>query len=188
MPLEFIFSFENSRSNSDEVTLSPPPCNELIRVPDKHLSGKIQYYRDGIGENDLATLLYTSGTTGLPKGVVLTHLNIVSNVKSVLAIVPVDPHTTALSFLPLSHILERMVCFTYQTAGTPVWFADSMERLPKILQEVHPHFISAVPRVLERMYERLPAAAGGISRAIHGRWKPGVSKIKYTGPHPNIWF
>jgi long-chain acyl-CoA synthetase len=102
-----------------------------------------------------ATILYTSGTTGKPKGVLLTHQNIVSNVKSVLAIVPTGPETTAVSFLPLSHILERMVMYTYQASGTPIWFADSMEKLPKILQEVRPHFFTAVPRVLERIYERL---------------------------------
>lgn len=129
--------------------------NDVVCIPDEHLAGKIKYYREGIRENDLATLLYTSGTTGLPKGVMLSHRNIVSNVKSVLAIVPVGPDTAAVSFLPMSHILERMVCFTYQAAGTPIWFADSMERLPKTLQEVRPHFITAVPRVLERMYERL---------------------------------
>jgi long-chain acyl-CoA synthetase len=131
------------------------PWNKLACEPDEHLAGKIRYYRDGIKEDDLATLLYTSGTTGLPKGVKLSHRNITSNVKSVLAIVPVGPDTAAVSFLPMSHILERMVCFTYQAAGTPIWFADSMERLPKILQEVRPHFITAVPRVLERMHERL---------------------------------
>lgn len=159
--LAFVFSFENSganeageRQSQAETTISIP-WNELICEPDEHLAGKIKYYREGIREEDLATLLYTSGTTGLPKGVMLTHRNIVSNVKSVLAIVPVGPDTTAVSFLPMSHILERMVCFTYQAAGTPVWFADSMERLPKIMQEVRPHFFSAVPRVLERMHERL---------------------------------
>jgi long-chain acyl-CoA synthetase len=85
----------------------------------------------------------------------LSHQNIVSNVKSVLAIVPVGPETVTVSFLPMSHILERMVCFTYLAAGAPIWFADSMERLPKTLLEVRPHFFSAVPRVLERMHERL---------------------------------
>lgn len=150
----FVFSFENSRPKHLENT-SLIFWNQLACVPDEHLAGKIKYYRDGILEDQLATLLYTSGTTGLPKGVMLSHRNIVSNVKSVLAIVPVGPDTTAVSFLPLSHILERMVCFTYQAAGTPIWFADSMERLPKTLLEVRPHFFSAVPRVLERMHERL---------------------------------
>ncbi|HLP93094.1 MAG TPA: long-chain fatty acid--CoA ligase [Saprospiraceae bacterium] len=148
--LKQIFSFE-PRSDTPEVI----SWNALACDPDEHLAGKIKYYREGIQEDQLATLLYTSGTTGMPKGVMLTHRNIVSNVKSVLAIVPLGPGTVAVSFLPMSHILERMVCFTYQAAGTNIWFADSVERLPKILQEVRPHFISAVPRVLERMYERL---------------------------------
>ena len=156
--LNHVFSFENSRQRSnDSIQIDPGITfwDELVCEPDEHLAGKIQYYREGIREEDLATLLYTSGTTGLPKGVMLTHRNIVSNVKSVLAIVPVGPDTSAVSFLPMSHILERMVCFTYQAAGAPIWFADSMERLPKILLEVRPHFLSAVPRVLEKMHERL---------------------------------
>ncbi|MFN0037243.1 MAG: AMP-dependent synthetase/ligase, partial [Saprospiraceae bacterium] len=149
---------DTTHSKSDGVTVSHPVTthwNELACEPNEPLAGKVRDCRDRIGEDELATLLYTSGTTGLPKGVMLTHRNIVSNVKSVLAIVPVGPDTAAVSFLPMSHILERMVCYTYQAAGTPVWFADSIERLPKTLQEVRPHFFTAVPRVLERMHERL---------------------------------
>ena len=155
--LELVFSFvpRNSVPEPSERSSGVRYWNELACEPDEHLGGKIKYYRDGIREDDLATLLYTSGTTGLPKGVMLTHRNIVSNVKSVLAIVPVGPDSAAVSFLPMSHILERMVCFTYQAAGTPIWFADSMERLPKTLLEVRPNFFTAVPRVLERMHERL---------------------------------
>jgi long-chain acyl-CoA synthetase len=157
--LKFIFSFASKTQGTSSTNADAHPnllyWNELACEPDEHLAGKIRYYRDGILPENLATLLYTSGTTGLPKGVMLSHQNIVSNVKSVLAIVPVGPDTVAVSFLPMSHILERMVCFTYQAAGTPIWFADSMERLPKTLLEVRPHFLTAVPRVLERMYERL---------------------------------
>jgi long-chain acyl-CoA synthetase len=150
LKLPQLFAFEPIPEHPSVI-----PWNALACEPDEHLAGKIRYYREGIQEDHLATLLYTSGTTGLPKGVMLSHLNVVSNVKSVLAIVPVGPESIAVSFLPMSHILERMVCFTYQAAGTAIWFADNVERLPRILQEVRPHFLTAVPRVLERMYERL---------------------------------
>lgn len=153
---EQVFSFE-SRPNktAGELPNSGLPWNELACEPDEHLKGRIQYFRDGIRPEDLATILYTSGTTGLPKGVMLSHSNIVSNVKSVLAIVPVGPKSTTVSFLPLSHIFERMVTYTYQAAGVPIWFVESLESLPETLREVRPHFFTAVPRVLERSYERL---------------------------------
>lgn len=152
--LEFVFLFETLLSKLPGQR-SGIHWNELLRVPDQHDLDKIRYLRDGIREDDLATLLYTSGTTGQPKGVMLTHANIISNVKSVLAIVPVGPEATAVSFLPMSHIFERMVTYVYQAAGTPIWFADAVEHLPRILPEVRPHIITAVPRILERMHERL---------------------------------
>ncbi|MBK8557164.1 MAG: long-chain fatty acid--CoA ligase [Lewinellaceae bacterium] len=109
----------------------------------------------GITPKDIATILYTSGTTGVPKGVVLTHENIVSNVKAVLAITPLDNSLTAVSFLPMSHIFERMVVYVYLTAGVSVFFVAALDQLPTTLKEVKPHFFTAVPRVLERSYERL---------------------------------
>lgn len=165
--LEFVFLFDTVHSELPERN-GGLHWNELLCTPDQHDLDKIRYLRDGIRENDLATLLYTSGTTGQPKGVMLTHANIISNVKSVLAIVPVGPDATAVSFLPMSHIFERMVTYVYQAAGTPVWFADAVEHLPRILPEVRPHIITAVPRILERMHERL----------LDERNKSGVLKKK----------
>jgi len=144
---DYLFSFEK---------ITGATHWDILRAePDAATAGRIRTLRDSIEATDLATLLYTSGTTGTPKGVMLTHANIVSNIKAVLTIVPVNPRVTAVSFLPLSHILERMVTYVYQTSGTPVWFADSLERLPETLRDVRPHFFTAVPRILERAYERL---------------------------------
>lgn len=144
-----IFLFENTPAEGTRT------WDELCCEPSAHDLEKIQYYRDGIGPDALATLIYTSGSTGLPKGVMLSHANIVSNIKSVLAIVPVDNETVAVSFLPMSHIFERMVTFVYMAAGVEIWYADSVEGLPKTLLKVRPHFFTAVPRILERMHERM---------------------------------
>ena len=160
--------------------------SDITRLPSQHDLDKIRYLRDGIRPDDIATLLYTSGTTGVPKGVVLTHANIVSNVKSVLAIVPVGPLTTTVSFLPLSHIFERMVTYAYQAAGVPVWYADAVEHLPVIFAEVRPHFLTAVPRILERMYERMldeRNQGGPLKRKIMD-WAIGLGeRFPYSGEH-----
>lgn len=142
---------------------------EIACDPDQQDLDKIKYLRAGVQEQDLATILYTSGSTGMPKGVMLSHFNIVSNVKSVLAIVPVGPRTSAVSFLPLSHVFERMVVYVYQSAGVPIWFADSVEKLPQIFKEVRPHFFTAVPRILEHSYDLLVQEgmkAGPLKRRI----------------------
>ncbi len=173
--LEFVFSFENDENVLRNDIPKKPEYHsgvlweDLAIEPSVHDFEKIKFLRDGIRENDLATLLYTSGTTGQHKGVMLSHANIVSNVKSVLAIVPVGPDVTTVSFLPLSHIFERMVTYVYQAAGTPIWYVDAVENLPKILPEVRPHFFTAVSRILERMHERLldeRARAGTLKRKI----------------------
>ncbi|MBK8443188.1 MAG: AMP-binding protein [Sphingobacteriales bacterium] len=90
----------------------------------------------------MATIIYTSGTTGVPKGVMLTHSNIVSNVNSVMPpILPLDSSVRALSFLPLCHIFERMVVYTYIANGCSVYYAESMETIGENLKEVKPHFL-----------------------------------------------
>jgi len=104
---------------------------------------------------DEATLIYTSGTTGVPKGVILTHDNLVSNIKTAAALVEFTEKDTVLSFLPLSHILERMVMFTYIYKGCTVAFAESVEAVAKNLLEVRPHIMVSVPRVFEKIYTKV---------------------------------
>ncbi|HDT13586.1 MAG TPA: long-chain fatty acid--CoA ligase [Candidatus Aminicenantes bacterium] len=104
---------------------------------------------------DEATLIYTSGTTGVPKGVILTHDNLVSNIRTSAEIIQISSKDTALSFLPLSHVLERMVMFTYIYRGSTVAFAESVEAVAQNLLEVRPHIMVSVPRVFEKIYTKV---------------------------------
>ena len=105
--------------------------------------------------DDLATLVYTSGTTGNPKGAMLTHGNITSNVTTVRDTVPFQPGDIALSILPLSHILERMIDFLYYYKGGCVAYAENVTKVADNLGEVRPHFFAAVPRLFEKMRARV---------------------------------
>ena len=104
---------------------------------------------------DPASLIYTSGTTGVPKGVVLTHGNFLSNVRTVHEIIEFSEKDVCLSFLPLSHILERMVTFTYLYAGCTIAYAESVEAVAQNLIEVRPHIMVSVPRVFEKIYAKV---------------------------------
>ncbi len=104
---------------------------------------------------DVASIIYTSGTTGVPKGVILTHGNFISNVKAAAAILPFSAEDTVLSFLPLSHVLERMVMFTYIYRGCSIAFAESIETVADNLVEVRPSIMVSVPRVFEKFYSKV---------------------------------
>lgn len=106
-----------------------------------------------IKEDDIVTILYTSGSTGLPKGVMLSHGNIVSNIKAILTILPLEPHDKVLSFLPFSHIFERAACYAYIAFGTSLYFSKEKESFTHDFKTVRPVFCSCVPRVLEKMYD-----------------------------------
>jgi long-chain acyl-CoA synthetase len=105
--------------------------------------------------SDIASIIYTSGTTGIPKGVMLTHGNFISNVKSCSEIIPFSDKDTVLSFLPLSHVLERMVSFTYLYKGCSIAYAESIETVAENLLEVRPHIMVSVPRVFEKIYSKV---------------------------------
>jgi long-chain acyl-CoA synthetase len=105
--------------------------------------------------DDEASLIYTSGTTGVPKGVILTHSNFLSNVKTCRAILEFSDKDTVLSFLPLSHVLERMVTFTYLYVGCRIGYAESIETVAENLLEIRPQIMVSVPRVFEKIYAKV---------------------------------
>ncbi len=125
---------------------------------------------DSITTNTLATIIYTSGTTGNPKGVMLTHKNIASNVNDCLPVFSfAEEGRPALSFLPLNHIFERTVTYIYLIAGVPIYYAESMDTIGLNLKEVKPHVFTTVPRLLEKVYERILNTGlelKGIKRAL----------------------
>ncbi|HEX9161203.1 MAG TPA: long-chain fatty acid--CoA ligase, partial [Thermoanaerobaculia bacterium] len=105
--------------------------------------------------DDLATLVYTSGTTGNPKGAMLTHGNIASNVLATAALIELEPGWIAMSILPLSHILERMADFFYLYKGVTIAYAENVNKVADNLGEVRPHVFAAVPRLFEKMRSRI---------------------------------
>jgi long-chain acyl-CoA synthetase len=108
-----------------------------------------------VKEKELATIIYTSGTTGNPKGVMLSHYNMVSNLSATDQILPFHPEGKALSFLPLSHIYERVGFFGYLKNAMYIHYAENMETIAENLKEVHPFVFTTVPRLLEKVYEKI---------------------------------
>lgn len=144
--------------------------SELVEVGKANPKEKeIEEIKKSIKPNDLLTILYTSGTTGNPKGVMLSHDNLLSNAKASLAISPVESHWKALSFLPLNHIYERMLTTTYMLCGVSIYYAESLDTIGADLKDVCPDGFSAVPRVLEKIFEKIMAtgeALEGVKRKL----------------------
>ncbi|MGE8341802.1 MAG: AMP-dependent synthetase/ligase [Flavobacterium sp.] len=130
----------------------------LVLGEDDSNQSEVEAKKDSIQTDDLATIIYTSGTTGRPKGVMLSHKNIVSNVLDSSPRIPFDPgKSTALSFLPICHIFERMILYIYQYYGVSVYFGESIDKISDNLKEVRPTVITAVPRLLEKVYDKIYA-------------------------------
>lgn len=124
---------------------------------------KIAELSASISVEDTATLIYTSGTTGLPKGVMLSHHNLVSQFLAVSPISGFGPDHRALSFLPLCHVYERMLNYMYQYLGLSIYYAESISEIGNNIREVRPHVFCAVPRVLEKTYDKIVAAGRNLS-------------------------
>ncbi len=165
-------SDETSRDESGEIGL----CDVAERGRRRLLTeeGLAQRYREtvnGVSPNDIATIIYTSGTTGRSKGVMLTHVNILSNVRASLQMISMKSDDVALSFLPLSHSLERTVVYAYLCEGVTVAFAESLETIARDLRMIKPTIMTGVPRVYEKVQARVlesVAQAPAIRRKIFG--------------------
>ncbi len=134
----------------------------------KQVNVDLQPFRDAVKPEDILTLIYTSGTTGTPKGVMLTHANLVSNFKNSAVLLPNDIYK-GLSFLPLSHIFERMIVYLYLYVNVSVYYAESMDTIVSDIQEVKPNAFTTVPRLLEKVYDKIVEKGKelkGIKRAI----------------------
>jgi long-chain acyl-CoA synthetase len=149
-----------------------PSCENWKTPPTEEHLATFQTYKAAIHEDDLSTIIYTSGTTGQPKGVMLSHKNLISNIKSIIPLIPVNCDHTTFSMLPLSHIFERMVTLTYLSVGASLYFSNPQEKLTEQMQEIRPHYFTAVPRILEKMYELILTSglSGGLRRKRLLRW------------------
>ncbi|HCR55056.1 MAG TPA: long-chain fatty acid--CoA ligase [Cytophagales bacterium] len=124
-------------------------------APDAQSLNHLHVIKAAVQEEDIACIMYTSGSSGEPKGVMLTHANIVSNLKSGLTFFPLAPGDKVLSFLPFSHILERAINYAYLAFGTSIYYSHSRESFADDFASVRPVFCTSVPRVLEKMYDYL---------------------------------
>ena len=158
----------------------------LVEEGAQHQEIDLDPYRNAVKSDDILTLIYTSGTTGTPKGVMLTHHNLIKNFEGSAVLLP-GGIKKGLSFLPLSHIFERMVVYLYIYSGVSVYYAESMETIVADINYVKPGVFSTVPRLLEKVYEKIMEkgkALTGLKKNIFF-WSVGLAE-KYEVK--NSWF
>jgi len=155
--LKDVFSF-NEIDNCKNWT-------ELLKLgEDTSNQDAVEEQKNNVSTEDLATIIYTSGTTGRPKGVMLSHKNIVSNVLNSADRIPFEPGVSrALSFLPICHIYERMVTYIYQFYGCSIYFGESIEKISDNIKEISPTVMTGVPRLIEKVYEKIIAKGGELT-------------------------
>ena len=168
--LKEIYTFEHAPNAKHWKEVSDRATPELL--------AQVKPIADKIGYDDVATIIYTSGTTGTPKGVMLSHKNILSNVMACIPCFPPGENARALSFLPLNHIFEKMVSYIYLFNGTSVYYAESLETIADNLREVKPNMFTTVPRLLEKVYDRIMqkgSALTGVKRKLFF-WAHGLAE------------
>ncbi len=168
--LEKIYSFEEFENCKN--------WNLLFENDNKSLKGELISRMNNVLPDDLATIIYTSGTTGIPKGVMLTHRNIVSNILSASKRLPsMENKNKALSFLPLCHIFERIIIYMYYFSRVEIYFAESLETISENLKEVKPFYMTAVPRLIEKIFDKIESKAEeftGIKKSLY-KWSISIA-------------
>lgn len=163
---------------------------EVLDLAEEADFAQIEGVKQNISPEELVTIIYTSGTTGTPKGVMLSHHNIMSNVLACQPYLPVNNNAKALSFLPLNHIFERMVTYLYLISGVPIYYAESMDTIGDNLKEVKPTIFTTVPRLLEKVYERIMSTGlelKGIKRALFF-WAVDIGKRYEINQNQGAWY
>lgn len=150
--LEHIYSFDEVSEQQHWESLLVAEDDEENKV----LTSLLEKRKSMVAPDDLASVIYTSGTTGMPKGVMITHDNIISNLKASRERIPLEQgKSSALSFLPVCHVFERMILYLYQYYGISIFFAESIDMIAQNLKEIRPHVMTSVPRFYEKTYAKI---------------------------------
>lgn len=179
--LEFLYCF-----NKEEYV---PHWYEIHSNEKSVSQAIIDARKTEIKNSDLATIIYTSGTTGNPKGVMLSHNNILSNVMGCVDRMPCDEHSRVLTFLPVCHVYERMLHYLYMYIGCAIYFAESMDTIGENIKEVKPHMFTAVPRLIEKVYEKIISKGEeltGIKRSLFF-WAVKIGE-QYDVVNRSFWY
>ena len=179
--LEHVFTMDDVAGESN--------WKDIVELGKDVDESEVHKRMDEVKYEDLATIIYTSGTTGNPKGVMLSHRNLISNVKATEHPIPAVPGAKVLSFLPVCHVYERMLHYLYMYLGCSIHFAESMETIGENIKEVKPDIFTAVPRLIEKVFDKIMAKGDeltGIKRKLFF-WAVSVAE-EYDPVHQSFFY